>query len=255
MGCHLLVYKLLKDQKEKFQSFRLSEATGGVVKQMLQAMSEASMNLLCGDDLRKKAEELEKTEQCGDLPRKLQDLALLMDASVETLEGDTLNENELLLCLEQRIREKHLFCGDLFCFDDFFDFTAAEYRLLDALMSVGADLIFAFPHDAQDRRFRKTTLAMRKIRGMAQSHSIVCDVLRSIGRMEKVLWTIWNGITVNAEHPLFPGTAAILRYCRDLASVMRWKGSQKSYHVCTMREFPGERWGFAFAMPENIFLI
>lgn len=177
LGCHLLVYKLLKDQKEKFQSFRLSEVTGGVVKQMLQAMSEASMNLLCGDDLRKKAEELEKTEQCGDLPRKLQDLALLMDASVETLEGDTLNENELLLCLEQRIREKHLFCGDLFCFDDFFDFTAAEYRLLDALMSVGADLIFAFPHDAQDRRFRKTTLAMRKIRGMAQSHSIVCDVL------------------------------------------------------------------------------
>ncbi len=177
LGCHLLVYKLLKDSKEELRSFRLGEVSAGFVEQTLQALSEISMNLLDGDALRKKAGALDSAGQCGDLPQKLRDLALLQEHASEALDGDTMNENELFLRFEERIREKHLFSGDLFCFDDFYDFTAAEYRIVDALLAEGADLVFSFPGDDGDSSFRKTAAAIRRIEAVAKEHGVVCSRL------------------------------------------------------------------------------
>lgn len=169
LGRELLIYDILAEHKEDFISLKPRDIRSGFVEDIGSVLKEISMNALSADFLREKADLFAEDPAAGDLSGKLRDLALVQSALEERGMSD---ESGSLLSLSSLIRKEGLFADAVFCFDDFFDFTAVEYDLLSALMEVGASLYFAFLCDRDDAVFAKTTAAVSRLVALAQQHDV-----------------------------------------------------------------------------------
>lgn len=172
LGQHLAFYEMLRERKNDFQSFRMKEISSGFVEALLRVVKEAMMNHLTAEDMRTKGTSLGTCEIAGDLGDKLEDIASLLEA-IETSESEVLfSENQLLNDFGKIIGEQRLFSDAVFFFDDFFDFTAVEYGIINALFSVGAELSFAFLYKEDHTFFEKVRHAVDRIAFLGENNHV-----------------------------------------------------------------------------------
>ena len=173
LGRELLIYDILSGHKEEFVSLKPRDIRGGFVEDIGSVLKEISMNALSAAFLREKAAEADRDLSAGDLGDKLRDLALVQS---ELEERNIPDESGSLVSFADLIREKRLFSDAVFCFDDFFDFTAVEYDLISALMEAGASLHFAFLCDREDGTFAKTSAAVSRLIALAERHDVLLEL-------------------------------------------------------------------------------
>lgn len=164
LGRKLMLYDLLAEHREDLASFQIRDISGGFVDDLDGVLKEVSMNGISSAELFALAENLAKTENCADLPLKLKDMAMLK-AETEALGYH--DENGSLFAFAEAIKTKGLFADATFFFDEFFDFTAAEYGVLKALAAVGVNFCFAFLTDGKEQVFCKTEDAVAEIKKIA----------------------------------------------------------------------------------------
>lgn len=169
LGRNLLIYGILMEKKDQLVSLKPTEISGGFVEDMGDILKEVSMNGLSAGFLLEQAADLEGLDNVADLPEKLRDIALLKGMMEEKGVQD---ESGMLFRFAEIIREEGLFQNAVFCFDDFFDFTAAEYEVIDALLVQSAEMHFAFLYDKEAPVFAKTRAAVSRIIEMAQAHEV-----------------------------------------------------------------------------------
>lgn len=173
LGQKLLIYDILAEHRDDFASLKPKDISAGFVDDIGSLLKEISMNALTPDFLREQAAALTADEAAGDLGDKLRDIALVQSALEERGIND---ENGRLSAFAALVREQRLFADAVFCFDDFFDFTAVEYELLSALASVGASLHFAFLCDRDDAVFAKTTDAVSRMIAIALENGVSLEL-------------------------------------------------------------------------------
>ncbi len=176
LGRNLLIYGLLREKKDQLSALQPADISGGFVEDMGDVLKEVSMNGLSADFLLEQSAELESLANAGDLPGKLRDIALLKAAMEERGVPD---ESGMLFSFAEIIRGEGLFADAVFCFDEFFDFTAAEYAVIDALFAASVDMHFAFLYDSYDSFesfdkeapvFAKTAAAVSRLLKLARDH-------------------------------------------------------------------------------------
>ncbi|MEG1867558.1 MAG: PD-(D/E)XK nuclease family protein [Clostridiales bacterium] len=167
LGQHLFLYKILLNHKDEFKSFELKEISPGFVDSALATVAEASMNALDCDMVNAKAEEMEKKDISGDLDKKLQDIAVILKAIAHEEIGGLFNENLLLKAFADKIIADNPFENTTFFFDDFSDFTVAEYDIIKNLLQVNASLEFAFLYQPQRPLFDKAKKAIHRLKSIA----------------------------------------------------------------------------------------
>ncbi|MBR5328941.1 MAG: PD-(D/E)XK nuclease family protein [Firmicutes bacterium] len=180
LGRDLLIYDILAAHRDDFKALKPKEISVGYVEDISSVLKEASMNGFTADLMQEKAAEIAADETAGDLADKLLDVALIQNAMEERGFHD---ESGRLFVFASLIREKGLFSRARFFFNDFFDFTAAEYEVLGALMESGADFTFAFLCDRDDAVFQKTTKAVSRIVGLAQEKNVPLEITQLKGEI------------------------------------------------------------------------
>lgn len=167
LGQQLQLYKVMRQHRDQFTSFRLKDVSGGFIENAQAVLNEAYGNLLEPSALREKAAALTERGEGADLSAKLRDIALLMEQTLAAAEP-WLTEDQLLLRFEEEIRQKQLFEGAVFLFDDFFDFTAVEYRVIDALLCTGAEVWVSLLWAVEEPLLAKTEIARQTLTTLAQ---------------------------------------------------------------------------------------
>lgn len=167
LGRNLLIYDILAQHKDELAALKPAQISGGFVEDIGAVLKEISMNGISAAELSAKAGELANNENAADLPAKLRDLSLLLAAMEERGVSD---ESGILFQFANLIRAENLFSEAVFCFDDFFDFTAAEYDVIDALFGVGVDAHFALIYEKEAEVFDKTGAAVSRLVTMATEH-------------------------------------------------------------------------------------
>ncbi|MBQ1252446.1 MAG: hypothetical protein IIY02_05980, partial [Firmicutes bacterium] len=174
LGRELLIYDIIAEHRDEFKALKPRNISTGFVEDIGSVLREMSMNGISPEFCAEKAEEFE-AEDHPDLAAKLHDMALI---SASVRDRGFRDEHGRLFSFAKAIREQNLFADAVFFFDDFFDFTAAEYEVLSALMSAGASMSFAFLCDRNDDVFRKTSLSVSRIIAMAEEYNIPIDLQR-----------------------------------------------------------------------------
>ncbi len=172
LGQHLALYRCLTCHKDKFLSFKINEISPGFIDAVLSAIEEILINDLSSDDLRDKAEELSNSDLAGDLPKKLMDTAIILDYIKENSKEANFDGNLLL----KKFSDSLVMSGDglkdtLFFFDDFSDFMAIEYDIIEKLVKLGIPLTFSFMLEPGRGQFRKSLKAMERIESIAAAYS------------------------------------------------------------------------------------
>ncbi|MDO4541554.1 MAG: hypothetical protein Q4C00_01825, partial [Bacillota bacterium] len=178
LGQHLSLYRSIQSNREKFESFKVKDISPGLVDSTLSAIEEVLMNSLSSESLREKATELEAGEYSGDLPKKLRDIALILESVNDDNKEKIFDGNLLLKSFGKLLQEKDPFENSVFFFDDFSDFTAVEYDLISIFMELNIPLDFTFLWQEKDMTFDKTDKAIKKIEALAVANGI--DVHRQI---------------------------------------------------------------------------
>lgn len=180
LGRNLQIYGLLREKKDQLCALKPADISGGFVEDMGDVLKEVSMNGLSADFLLKKATELEALENAGDLPAKLRDISLIKAAMEEK---DISDESGMLFRFAEIIGEEKLFTDAVFCFDEFFDFTAAEYAVIDVLFAASVGTHFAFLYDKDAAVFAKTASAVSRLTDMARDNGVAVEIT-SLGEKE-----------------------------------------------------------------------
>ena len=173
LGRDLMIYHVLAERKEELRALKPQHISVGYVEDISAVLKEMSMNGVSPEQFLEKAAEFDEIDTVADLADKLRDIALIASSMEELGFRD---EHGRLFSFAEAIRKERLFADALFFFDDFFDFTAAEYEVLSALMSVGASMSFAFLCDRDDGIFRKTSLAVSRVIAMAEEFGLPLDL-------------------------------------------------------------------------------
>lgn len=182
LGRDLLIYDILADLKDDFRALKPKEISVGYVEDIGSVLKEASMNGFTADLMAQKAEEIAADDTAGDLADKLRDIALIQNAMEERGFHD---ESGRLFTFASLIREKGLFSHARFFFNDFFDFTAAEYDVLAALMESGASFCFSFLCDRDDGVFQKTSKAVSRLIALAEERNVPLNITPLRSREEQ----------------------------------------------------------------------
>ncbi|MGI5873306.1 MAG: PD-(D/E)XK nuclease family protein [Bacillota bacterium] len=173
LGRSLLIYGILAERRDDFLALKPKDISVGFVEDIGAVLKEVSMNGLSAEFLREQAALFENEETAGDLGAKLRDIALLREAMDERGLSD---ENGRLFLFADRVREEKLFGDALFCFDDFYDFTAAEYEVIRALAEQGASFSFAFLCDRNEAVFAKTGRAASRLIAIAGEYGLPLEL-------------------------------------------------------------------------------
>lgn len=171
LGQKLLLYQVLKENRERLETFGKSLPGSGFLDEVLSALTEIGENLLKPADLQNIAASLAARNDIGDLPEKLRDMAVLQEAVAEKRDPRSLWDGEMLRLFIGEA--KHAFADAHFFFDDFYDFTALEYRILEALLASGADLTFSLLYDCGEPLLQKSADCFHKLKQMAPLHRIL----------------------------------------------------------------------------------
>lgn len=173
LGRSLLIYDILAENKDRFAALKPKDISVGFINDIDAVLKEISMNGLDAGFLRDKAAELAEENGGADLADKLNDLALIRELFEEQGMED---ENGRLFGFASWIRGEQKFADSLFCFDDFFDFTAAEYAVIEALFDIGIDAVFSFLCDRGETVFAKTEDAVSRLIRMASAVNVPLDI-------------------------------------------------------------------------------
>lgn len=173
LGRDLLIYDILAEHREEFKALKPKEISVGYVEDISSVLKEASMNGFTAALMEEKSIEIGGDDTTGDLGDKLHDIALIQNAMEERGYHD---ESGRLFAFAALIREKGLFSDASFFFNDFFDFTAAEYEVLSALMGAGASVTFSFLCDREDTVFQKASKAVSRIIGLSEDHNVALSI-------------------------------------------------------------------------------
>lgn len=168
LGQHLALYRSILKNKEDFQSFTVKEISPGLVDSTLRAVEEVLMNSLEPEDIKAKSRDLENVGSSGDLAKKLKDIALIM----EDIKGreKLFDGNLLLKAFKESLAVNNPFEDSLFFFDDFSDFTAVEYQLIEEFLDLAIPLTFSFLCQEGNEVFAKTQKAVNLIESLATAN-------------------------------------------------------------------------------------
>lgn len=206
LGRRLLIYDILSVAGESMKALKPQRITVGFVDDISDVLKEVSMNGISTEALFALAAVFAQRDTAGDLGDKLYDIALVQQAMEER--GLT-DENGRLFGLAEAIRKEKLFADTYFFFDEFFDFTAAEYQVIAALAEVGANLSFAFLSDRSDGVFAKTNDAISRIIAIAGEASLSLELTPVAGTEEDTaLAFLERNYFLPQSPPVFCGAAA-----------------------------------------------
>ncbi len=176
LGKKFLVYQVLKENRGELEAFGKSALSAGFLDELLSVLAEIDDNQLSPAELRRLAAVLTESRDAVDLPEKLRDLARLREALDHKSAERNLWDEEML---EIFAREAPLHFADAhFFFDDFYDFTALEYKIIAALRQSGADLTFSLLYDGaaddgEETALQKTAAAYRRLRAMDKKAKVI----------------------------------------------------------------------------------
>lgn len=204
LGRNLLIYGILAEHKDELLALKPADISGGFVEDIGAVLKEVAMNGLSADLLLDKAEALEKQDNVADLPAKLKDLALIQGAMDERGVSD---ESGTLFRFATLIKAENLFADAVFCFDDFFDFTTAEYAVIDALLANGAATHFAFVYDKAETVFAKTAAAVGRIIRMTEEHHVALTLTPLAQKEENTDLAFLERYFFGADTPVYAGAA------------------------------------------------
>ncbi|HMM05999.1 MAG TPA: PD-(D/E)XK nuclease family protein [Clostridiales bacterium] len=239
LGRNLLIYGLLREKRDQLSALKPADISGGFVEDMGDVLKEVSMNGLSANFLLEQATALDSLANAGDLPGKLRDIALLKAVMEERGVPD---ESGLLFSFAEIIREEKLFADAVFCFDEFFDFTAAEYAVIEALFASSVDLHFAFLYDSCDPTapvFAKTAAAVSHLLRLACDHGVAATVTPLVGEED-------GGALAFLERHFFSQDGAVYREAAgglEIVSAENKKAEirQMAQRICDLLEEGYER--------------
>ncbi len=247
LGRRLLIYDILSVAGESMKALKPQRITVGFVDDISDVMKEVSMNGISTEALFALAAVFAQRDTAGDLGDKLYDIALVQQAMEER--GLT-DENGRLFGLAEAIRKEKLFADTYFFFDEFFDFTAAEYQVIAALAEVGANLSFAFLSDRSDGVFAKTNDAISRIIAIAGEASLSLELTPVAGTEEDTaLAFLERNYFLPQSPPVFCGACR-----RDYCCCSRKINGQRCAvllgrsRICWLRAAAPGRSGYASAI-------
>lgn len=208
LGRDLLIYDILAEHRDEFKALKPQKISVGYVEDIGSVLKEASMNGFTAALMEEKSAEISADHTVADLGDKLHDIALIQKAMEKRGFHD---ENNRLFSFAALIEEKGLFADACFFFDDFFDFTAAEYRVLFALMKSGASVTFSFLCDREDGVFQKTSKAVSRIIALAEESDVALSLSNLRGGVEEGSLGFLERNLMQNNGAVYPGKDCCLR--------------------------------------------
>lgn len=132
-GANMLVYKILREQKEKLTIFRSEQTRPGFITKLAKQLLELNTSLITSTDLEQSYQALAKETSEQDLLAKLHDLFVVYREFEQLAQGKVFGTAPLLLALKQQLEEMDL-SHSYFFLDGFSQFTASEAQVLESLM-------------------------------------------------------------------------------------------------------------------------
>lgn len=132
-GANMLVYKILREQKEKLTLFFSEQTRPGFITKLAKQLLELSTSLITSEDLKQSYQALEKEISEQDLLAKLHDLFVVYHEFEQLSQGKVFGTAPLLVALKQHLEKMDL-SHSYFFLDGFSQFNASEMQVLESLM-------------------------------------------------------------------------------------------------------------------------
>ncbi|WP_246031576.1 helicase-exonuclease AddAB subunit AddB [Salibacterium salarium] len=182
-GLHMLVRKIIEEEKQQFRLYEKAADKTGFVDHMQRLITEFKRQIVSVEQLQKNQAELEsienKTAQEQVLSDKLHDIAIVWK-KVESMLGERYaGAEDYLRLLSEKVQASNYLDGADIYVDGFHSFTPQELSVLEALMEQADHMTFALtldkPYDEEPPPlldlFRQPAVTYQKVKTLADNSS------------------------------------------------------------------------------------
>ena len=168
-----LLSRAVKEVADNLKHYTKYINSTDFINRILNTTAELKQSNISADDLRK----LANTTDSLLFKDKLNDIALIMSAFDAMLENKFFDPLDLIDNTVSRMADNSFFSGKTVFIDEFKDFTAAQYLMLERLISGAKDTYIAFCCDSvqssgTDDIFNNVKKAVKRTIDIAKSHSV-----------------------------------------------------------------------------------
>lgn len=125
VGKAMLIYDLLKSHKKELNFLGKSEKNVSIVEQMFTEFKKHNVSV-------QELKDLELEDKYTAL--KLKDISMLYEKYEERIANHWMDENDVLTCLANSIKDSEMFQNSSIFIDEFFGFTPQEYVIFEELL-------------------------------------------------------------------------------------------------------------------------
>lgn len=174
-GRGMLLQKCILDQREKLTVYKRSAKKIGFLDNIVQMIGELKKNDISPEHLCNLTED-------DLLDKKLADIRIIYDAFETELGKDRVDSEDRTKLMIEALSKSEMVQEGSFYFDGFYNFTALEYQVIEALARVAKSLTFALPldldeHAADAQTFDLSRTITQKIGRIAKTHDIDMTVI------------------------------------------------------------------------------
>ncbi|SFL72738.1 helicase-exonuclease AddAB subunit AddB [Salibacterium qingdaonense] len=150
-GIHVLIRKIIEENKEKFRLYESAAGKSGFIEQMEQFITECKRQMVSMPGLHEKLEELDNKEDKSSrdnvLSDKIHDIVTIWENTEEVLEGQYAGAEEYLQLLAEKVKDSAFLQNAELYIDGFHSFTPQEYSVLQALFQCCSHVTTALTMD------------------------------------------------------------------------------------------------------------
>ncbi|QQK79982.1 helicase-exonuclease AddAB subunit AddB [Salicibibacter cibi] len=184
-GVHMLLRKIVEEEKKHFRVFRKAADTDGFIHELELMMTEMRRQALAPDVIADKQSQLEEDGKSAGLRDKLHDISLVYERFEQAFQGTYMNTEEALKRLIRQLPDSEWLEGAIVYIDGFYDFSPQELYVIESLFAKAKEMTVALTIDHvpnQDRspneldRFYLTAKTYTKLTTLSMDHNIGWNV-------------------------------------------------------------------------------
>ncbi|MBB6449124.1 ATP-dependent helicase/nuclease subunit B [Geomicrobium halophilum] len=134
-GVHMLLRKIVEEEKKNFRVFKKAADTDGFISEMERMMTELRRQALTPELITEGQAQLDGDGKSATITDKLHDIALVFDRFEDVFHGTYMNTEEALKWLVQQLPDSDWLKGATVFIDGFHDFSPQELQVIESLFS------------------------------------------------------------------------------------------------------------------------
>lgn len=170
----LLLSRAIKEVSLNLKHYTKYINSSDFINRILNTTAELKQSNISADDLKSLADKTDSKIFAD----KLNDIALIMSAFDAIIENEFLDPLDLIDNTVSRMSDNSFFSGKTVFIDEFKDFTASQYLMLDRIIAGSKDTYISFCCDSFDSNgandiFSNVKKAVKRTADIAKAHSVV----------------------------------------------------------------------------------